>query len=551
MPELTSNVSSLVVSQLPDFIRGDYDTITSNSSPYANSSTDYKQFIKFVEAYYKFLEQENSPNEVLQNSRNYADVELTADSANVSLVESFFKTFGPDIPRTLTTDKKSFVKHFRDIYKTKGSEVAARLLFRALYNVDIDFLYPAEYILKPSDGIWIKDQIIKVVPVNGANVFEFINTEITGTNSGAKAIVKDVIRNKLTPEYYSYPLNTFDIYLEKIRGTFFRENIVSSKSSNLKARTQYQLAKIDILDGKIGYSINDEVYHSGSKIKISKVNSSGRILSVDILESGLYFVDDTLPYRFNNEYLLSDGIDINLSYFSSIFDVVINSPVTYLPGTVKVTNNVGVFTANTNHGLSLKNTANLFFNGNTNSGINFLSNVITVNKVLDDKRFQFSLHTNDTSINANLIYLNTADLVANLGILRTSKSYYVKNKGQLSDVYKFQGSLPNSPDNSVLYYQPYSYVIQSPITTNEWKKILKDSIHPAGLEVFGDWLLSPDLKVSTNVIANSEVTDFLGLTADNSIVEKFRADSTTYYDSRFSVTINLTADQVIYIFRYL
>jgi len=551
MPELTSNVSSLVVSQLPDFIRGDYDTITSNSSPYANSSTDYKQFIKFVEAYYKFLEQENSPNEVLQNSRNYADVELTADSANVSLVESFFKTFGPDIPRSLTTDKKSFVKHFRDIYKTKGSEAAAKLFFRILYNEDIDFLYPSEYIFKSSDGVWQKDYILKVVPINNSNVFQFINTEITGTNSRAKAIVKDVVRNKLTREYVGYPNDIYDLYLEKIRGNFYRENIVSALSSNLVARTQYQLSTINIEDSAIGYTVNDSVSIDGSILRISDLDNFGRIKHVKIINSGIYFLDDTLPYASANGIYLSPGRDIDISSIQATDEISISPPSKTIEATVQVTGNVGVFLGNVVHGLHIKDSANITFFGNTSSNLNLTTEVITLSKVKDETQFEFPLVSNDTIIQGRLTYLTSANLTANLGILRITDGYYIKNKGQASDVYKIQGALSDAPDTSVLYYQPFSYVIKSPVTSNEWREFVKSAIHPAGTEVFGDLSLYSNLNISSNVTAASEITDYLGLTADNLLPDKFRADSTSYTDSRFSVTIDLKADQVVYLFRYL
>jgi len=64
MPKLESNVSSLVVSQLPDFIRGDYVSSSNQETP------TYKKFINFIEAFYKFLEQETRPVEVLQNAKN-------------------------------------------------------------------------------------------------------------------------------------------------------------------------------------------------------------------------------------------------------------------------------------------------------------------------------------------------------------------------------------------------------------------------------------------------------------------------------------------------
>jgi hypothetical protein len=201
--------------------------------------------------------------------------------------------------------------------------------------------------------------------------------------------------------------------------------------------------------------------------------------------------------------------------------------------------------------LHIKDTANLLFFGNTDSNLNLTTQVITLSKVLDDKRFTFPLVNSDTVIQGRLTYLTSANLTANIGILRVTDGYYIKNKGQASDVYKIQGALPNAPDDSVLYYQPFSYVIKSPVTSNEWRDFVKSAIHPAGTEVFGDLSLASNINIASNITVASEITDYLGLTADNIMPENFRADSTSYTDSRFSVTIDLKADQVIYLFRYL
>ena len=71
MPKLYSNTSSLVASQLPDYIRGDYVSYVSGNN---QATADYSKFINFVEAYYKFLEKETYPTEVLQNAKEYSDV---------------------------------------------------------------------------------------------------------------------------------------------------------------------------------------------------------------------------------------------------------------------------------------------------------------------------------------------------------------------------------------------------------------------------------------------------------------------------------------------
>lgn len=42
------------------------------------------------------------------------------------------------------------------------------------------------------------------------------------------------------------------------------------------------------------------------------------------------------------------------------------------------------------------------------------------------------------------------------------------------------------------YYQDFSYVIQSTVSIHRWRNLVKNIIHPAGLEFFGDLLLSGD-----------------------------------------------------------
>lgn len=248
--------------------------------------SNYLKFIYFVEAYYKFLEQPTYPSEVLQNAREYADVEKTINTSNVSLVESFFKNYGYELPRNLIVNNTTFVKHFRDIYKTKGSEQAAKLLFRVLYGEDIDFTYPSERILKPSDGEWIKYFTLKVLPVNNSNVFNLLNTRITGKTSKATAKVKDILKLQTNSPYFTENF-VYELYLEDVRGQFVKETLVSSYPVITEANTIYQIGYVKILNGGKGYTLNNKVTHEGSICKISKVDDEGSIKLIDIIDSGV------------------------------------------------------------------------------------------------------------------------------------------------------------------------------------------------------------------------------------------------------------------------
>jgi len=538
MPKLYSNTSPLVVSQLPDYIRGDYVSYVSGND---TATADYSKFINFVEAYYRFLEKETYPTEVLQNAKEYADVEQTIDNSNVSLVESFFKNYGNDIPRNLLTNNKQFLKFFKDIYKTKGSEEAAKLLFRALYDSDLEFLFPGDYIFKSSDGRWISYKTLLVSPVQNANLFNSINTIITGQNSKATAKVVDVLKILKTNKYFdnnSTPDSTtefYELYLEDIKGSFRKETVISSYGANVKGVTNYQLVSVDILNSAAGYDLEASVTHDLSVLALSKVNNAGSVKKVSVIESGVYY----------------PASSITTSNHPSFVTVNIGLPNKKIQGNVTVVGKIGTFTSSNNHTLHKDDPVILTFAGNTGSSLNLLSSNVIASKILDDKRFVFYLDTaSNTNISANLSYNSTANLKGNLGILKISDGFYLNSKGRASDSYKIQGSLADALDPSILYYQPYSYVLRSKVSTNIWKDVVKSTIHPSGEEVFGDILSINDYELVVSDTGKSEVQDYLGLTADYENKE-ISADSTTYTYPPTGYKFPLSADHVIYIFKYL
>ena len=71
---IKDKISQLVRSQFPEFIQSDYNT-----------------FITFIEAYYRFLEQDQGANELIQNSRSYSDIDLTTEAFVKYFLNADFK----------------------------------------------------------------------------------------------------------------------------------------------------------------------------------------------------------------------------------------------------------------------------------------------------------------------------------------------------------------------------------------------------------------------------------------------------------------------------
>lgn len=128
-------LSSLVRSQLPEFIRSDYDT-----------------FVAFIEAYYEYLEQTKKATDFGKHLLQYADVDRTLSDFE----EYFSKTFLPLIPADLVNDKSALIKFAKQFYAAKGTEKSFKFFFRALYGEDVDLIYPKDFVLRASDGKYVQ-----------------------------------------------------------------------------------------------------------------------------------------------------------------------------------------------------------------------------------------------------------------------------------------------------------------------------------------------------------------------------------------------------------
>ena len=133
-------ISSLVESQLPEFVR-----------------EDHPLFLQFLQAYYQYLEQSNTTLslgktiERATNMKNYRDVDNTISDFEQFLYDKFLQDFPV---QQLITNPNIILKRAKDFYRSKGTEKSYRFLFRALYGQEIDFYFPKNDVLIASSGTW-------------------------------------------------------------------------------------------------------------------------------------------------------------------------------------------------------------------------------------------------------------------------------------------------------------------------------------------------------------------------------------------------------------
>lgn len=138
--------SILVNSQVPEFVRD-----------------EYPKFIKFLEAYYEFLETEQVGQtsdliNIAKDLRYLPDVDESLDRFE----SGFYNTFLSLLPQDINIDKAMLIKNILPLYQSKGSEKSFELLFMLLFGEEVKIRYPKDQILIASGGNWQQNHVLRV-----------------------------------------------------------------------------------------------------------------------------------------------------------------------------------------------------------------------------------------------------------------------------------------------------------------------------------------------------------------------------------------------------
>ena len=167
------SISSIVRSQLPDFIR-----------------SEYPQFIVFLEKYYEWMEQTAN---VLNQSGELANAN-DIDFANDYYIEQLKKELLPFLPKDIALDKRKFLKFAIDFYQAKGTLNSVKFLIRTLFNENIDIYLPGDDVLRASDGRWALPLALRIDTAD-LNIFNITKTKINGVISKSTAVVESVVKS--------------------------------------------------------------------------------------------------------------------------------------------------------------------------------------------------------------------------------------------------------------------------------------------------------------------------------------------------------------------
>jgi len=263
---VTDKISKLVQNQFPDFYK-----------------EDGANFLQFMEAYYAWMETTGQMTDAIRNLESYRDISTTTDT----FINYFTDTFLPSVPRDMSADKKLAVKYAKYFNQSRGTFEAYKLLFRAVYGEDIALNLPADQILKVSDGDWRIDRYL--VSKYDDATYTLIDKTIVGVESGATAIVEDVIRRTIRGK------DIMQILLSNIVGSFYNlEPIRLETDTDGTGHVPIVEAGIN----KITLSSGGGQYQKGDVVSI---------ISNDIGEFGKVIVTNTVDLNGVLTFTISDG----------------------------------------------------------------------------------------------------------------------------------------------------------------------------------------------------------------------------------------------------
>jgi hypothetical protein len=437
-PILHERVSVKVEGQLPDFVKQDHPT-----------------FVAFLEAYYEYMEQQGKPIEILGNLQKYNNL----DQTTTEFLDYFKQAFGKDIPEAVfaNANKPFVLKHLRDFYLSKGSEKSFEFLFRLLHKEEIDFYYPSKDMLRVSDGKYTKNKILRVIDTSGTNaVFGLTGKKITGSNSAAQAIVELVLTEKVGPSEVS------TIYLSGVRGTFLTGDQITTGPHTFTLRamvTGYKITK----PGN-NYSIGNVIRPAGG------IGGSDATLLVDSLTTGsiktVTVIDGGSGYVVGDKLTVDNSgvkeVDTRTASFI-VKEISLAGAVTK----VEIENEGRGYSGLPVVGGGSGNGLVLNYTGHNVGGVKTLKIIEPGFGYLSNPTFNLSALGDGTATGYGIV--SGYEDEHNVG--------WSGDDGFLSAGNYIQDSY---------YYQLFSYVITSKESINNWRDIVKRTVHPAGMALFGN-----------------------------------------------------------------
>lgn len=424
---------------------------------------NYPLYYDFIETYYEYLSQNDvfTAYNIKKNLQDWTDVDTTLDD-----FIDYFKNEYINLP--LDDDWGLYMKHYKEIYETKGTTKSLQFFLKLLTGLNVNITYPNRNLMKSSDGVYRSYKIIYCERNNDINYNEYISTKAVGGISGATGVIEKA-------EIYDTYVK---IYLSHNEGTFIEEPVIFNNGISFMSNNYKVLSDVRIINGGNNYDYGDTVAVEGFpdlKLSIGLI-STGSVDKINIINGGsgyvagdiLTFSCEKLSEYYAFPYVKITEVDENGS--------ILNIKIHY--------NGYGFLEIPTITGTD----------NNRGSGAEF---EIISNDAGSIKYIQtiFPICSNDLD-NPNIIITSdtgeNAEVEGRVGYEVWENPYYYQAGSFLSDLFKLQDSY---------YWQEYSYVLDvTGSVLEKYKEVFQELLHPSGFIYFTNAILENYIELEKRYI---------------------------------------------------
>lgn len=432
-------LSSLVASQLPEFVREDNQT-----------------FVAFLEAYYEYLENIDG-----NDLKTIGDIDTTLDS----FIKYFRNEVAVNFPQPVI-DERFLLQHMKDHYLAKGSEASFKFLFRVLFNKDVTLEYPSRQMLRASDGRWNQDVSI-FARVNAGNPDEIIG-RIVDVVTPNRVIRLQIDRRQYVEVEIDRIVEIADgIYEFFIDRKFFGDISPGDRiryADTFDATILPTTSKITVQQKGKNFRLGD-LYElkngagAGSILKVSGINDVGAITSIEFVKYGINYATDftaTLLPIGGTSATTAGATGLTLGGVAPSYTVAFNE------------------------------TTNGFFEQGIINTTDYNTTGYWDGTYVGDVIREFFVDNKYTILDPD----EPAIIKITLGSLAKYPGYYTSNLGFLDDAIYIQDSK---------FYQAFSYVIKIDEKLETYRSAIKTLVHPAGMALFGEYDIRNEFDTGTSL----------------------------------------------------
>lgn len=298
-----------------------------------------QDFILFLKAYYEWLEENGNPIFESRRLIEYRDIDNTLED----FLEYFQKKYLYGIPFSVISNKRFLLKHILDVYRSKGSIQCYKLLFKLIYNEDVEIYLPSKDILRASSAEWQEPRYLELT---GSDILFTLNGKtIKGLNTNTTAVIEKIItephnKNIINKAYISniYPKGSDFEIGEKVVDI---ESALTPELVNQSPSIIGSLERIEVTQGGQNFKIGDIIkisdvdgsnnflrtsFGSGGLLRVSNVASRSGFINFSIVDGGFGYSlsSKVFVYRTNDTGV---GASFELDEFSNIQRIQYNSDV--------------------------------------------------------------------------------------------------------------------------------------------------------------------------------------------------------------------------------